>query len=842
MDNIIIKITADAQGFENLNKQLDEIRAKNKQLEDQLAKGHDNTKKRHNEHIDLNTKLSRSIADLGEGIAAAFAVEKVIEFGAECIKAFQEADRAARDLEFTVKNLAGGSSEALDGIKENVEDLSKSLKNLFTHKELEIASSALLKMNLTIDQTNKILPLLADVAAKANKPLQEIVVAVGKGISEGRMSQELTQLGIKFGNTGDMANRFNSAINGMQKYAGAASGALNELSNRSKITANNLEEDQEKVGSAIAGMWQATKEFFSPGLAGLVDKKQWKDAFIGSEALKKQLKDEQLQKDKRDEQKRINELAEFEQKEIEEATGKGGETKGFDYLKKLTEKELNVRKENAENNLKSEILEQDKLIGVKKQYGQLDLNREVHEIDKVLEDRKKANENLLKLYEKYYSDLENIRKKDADDLDKFNIELIKDETKKKLAQQDSAFRKEQEEFKLREDKLTEIIKKGKEDQRIKAKIELEALFKDEMLSSKANDVLKFRIQKDADEKLHKEQEEFNRKQLDDRLEWDKKKVEYEEHTNEIELKKKLLNGKVSQEKYDYEIKKLQLKALKDELELEQNAGLEGLDIQQKIKDKELELQKGSGAKLQGLAQASAEAGIKIFEGMAEEISSNINVIDSQMERQAKLVDVQKALAIAGRDNDLAFEAKKADDLEKQKIEQQKKLKKIKELEVFLNSVATYTESGNNPMQAISKALAVLAATKAAEAVYAEEGAVIGKHSQISTIGLNGFSRRHKSGKDVLVHAEENERILSVDQNKRFEMLGGLDMLKNPFEHKLTVVQPRFTQNNTELLQAVHSLEQTVKNKKETYYDFEGMDLRIIEIENGLKKVIRNYRN
>jgi hypothetical protein len=419
----------------------------------------------------------------------------------------------------TIVDLASGTSDSFENMQEKAENLSKGLNNLFTKKELELAQAQLLKMNLSIEQTNQILPLLADVAAKAHKPLADITEAVGKGISEGRMSGQLTDLGIKFGNTGDMANRFNSAVNGMQKYAGAASESLDELSNRAKMNANNIEESQEKIGGAVAGAWETTKAFFSNGVVDMFDVEKWKDAFSGSEGLKEKVKDEALKAAKEKEQERINELVKYESEAIAEATGIGGETKGFGYLTKLNDEELNVRKENAENNLKSEILAQDKLIGVKKQYGQLDLNREVHEIEKVLDARKKANEDLLALYKAYAASLEAIKKQDVDDAMKFQIDAINDEWEKKIAEEDENFRKELKIVDERKKKLEEIAKKGNSSQRKEANAELEKIYKVEELSLEKHNNNLENIDKDYDKKKKEEDEKGKQEAMKRERRW-----------------------------------------------------------------------------------------------------------------------------------------------------------------------------------------------------------------------------------------------------------------------------------------------------------------------------------
>ena len=214
-----------------------------------------------------------------------------------------------------------------------------------------------------------------------------------------------------------------------------------------------------------------------------------------------------------------------------------------------------------------------------------------------------------------------------------------------------------------------------------------------------------------------------------------------------------------------------------------------------------------------------------------------------MNAQQRAIDVQKDLAQKGLDNDLAFEEKRADELTKAKLKEQVKLKKIKELETFLNALANFAEK--DPKTALPKALALLAATKAAEAVYAEDGGIIGQIGSRSLIGT-GMSRRHPGGGDVLLHAQKGEGILSVKEMNNlgignFNMLKS--MLKTPFSEKLIPGKGAsiMVQDNSVLIEKLESLERTIKNKKEVQIDFDEMNQWIkTEVENGIKKVTKHY--
>src|ERR1035437_97 len=208
MDDIVIRVIANEQGFADLNKQLDALKAKNKQLEDQMTKGHEKQQSQHKEKSSMIDKLKDGFAELGPAIVAAFSVEAIIEFGKESIKAFEEAEQAANDLKSTIINLAGGTEKDFERMKISAERLSVQMKNLFTVKDIEKGQKSLLQMNLTLEQTNKLMPTIAAIAAKNHKSIDEMSETIGKAISEGRTGA-LTLYGIKFKDLGNIADNTN---------------------------------------------------------------------------------------------------------------------------------------------------------------------------------------------------------------------------------------------------------------------------------------------------------------------------------------------------------------------------------------------------------------------------------------------------------------------------------------------------------------------------------------------------------------------------------------------------------------------------------------------------------
>ncbi len=797
-----------------------------------------------NEGIDLNTKLTRSFAELGEGIIAAFAVERIIEFGKESVKAFAEVQEATSKLKFSIMSINGGTEESFNRLVEQAESASAKIKNLYTAKNIMGAQTQLSNFGISGKMIEELTPRILDIAAAKNITLAE---ATEKTIlAMNGQTKGLRDIGVSFKDTGSKTDNFNKLLEQTTKLQGAAEEKSHTLAGRLEEMGNNWEVAKENVGSFLARGFDVI-DFFA-NLTTNVD--------ADGEALVKW-------------QKIINASTE-DAKKIRETLSSGGMAKtqyeiakqqgadGLQLQKLLDNAKISIEKDFVEESAKltdKQLTEELKKVEDSKEFmikeyelhktKKIEILKAEIATRKVIDNddteegkakKKAALDALLKIQEQYYKDLEAIRKKDADDNDKFSIELIKNETDKKLAAQDSAFRKEQEEFKTREDKLTEIMKNGKADQRIKAKIELDALFTDEELSQKSHDEKMLQIKKDAEKKIHDEEEAFNEKQRAGRLEWDKQQVEIETKQEEIGLKRKLINKQITQEEYDKKVKELQIKALEDKLKIEQDAGIQDVALQQEIEDKKLDLQKNSAKKTKELIIGIQEFTTTILESLSKSIESSIGVLDTQMNRQSQMIDYQKTLAEKGLANDLAFEERRQDELTKKKIDEQKKLKKVKEFETFLNALAKFSEE--NPNTALGKALGLLAATKGAEALFMEEGGRPIDAKRKTSIGLNGWSNRHKSG-DLLTMLSPKEGVIPEDTMNRWGLTDGnkfSSFLRSPLK-TMAIPEKNYNQsfNDNKIVSELQEVKKAIQEIPKDYVNWDALDQRIEErIERGIK--------
>lgn len=283
----------------------------------------------------------------------------------------------------------------------------------------------------------------------------------------------------------------------------------------------------------------------------------------------------------------------------------------------------------------------------------------------------------------------------------------------------------------------------------------------------------------------------------------------------------LENNFTTQEKFEKDLANLELLNLQQERDRQVKAGEDIIAIEEKIAAKKLEIRKKEKEQAKKHDDELREDLKKSFEilGKAydDAFQKRSELLDKELEHQKTIADEQRRLAERGLANTLDFEEKRSAELRRRQQQEAEDNRRIKLLEVLLNSLADFSKT--DAKNAIPKALLQFALATAATAQFAEEGGVVGEIKERSFPG-----RRHRSGRDILLHAEEGEGILpkrSMDiiGRRNFELLRNVgrhpvrdDIFKMPkIEHggSLSV------SNNDEVVKEIRELKSIIKNKKES---------------------------
>lgn len=230
----------------------------------------------------------------------------------------------------------------------------------------------------------------------------------------------------------------------------------------------------------------------------------------------------------------------------------------------------------------------------------------------------------------------------------------------------------------------------------------------------------------------------------------------------------------------------------------------------------------------------------IFKAQQEAFDKRQALLKEEQTAQEKNIDVQRDLAARGLENTLAFEQKRAAELQRQQQRDVQKQKRVKLLETFLNSLAEFSKT--DPKTAINKALLQVALATAATAVFAEEGGIIGEIGERSNL-----SRKHKGGGDVLLHAQTGEGILS---RREMDNLGkrNFHLLKDAARFPIrddVFGMPKIAMmggsqvSNESVVKELKALQHIIRNKRESTYDLDQFgNYMKTTMENGVKEVIK----
>lgn len=490
--------------------------------------------------------------------------------------------------------------------------------------------------------------------------------------------------------------------------------------------------------------------------------------------------------------KKLTELTEAYNKAVQE-----GSASAFSLSLQITQ----IQSELTEREVEQQKKRNKVILNLKKEFSSMSLEQLEFEsqgenvirakyANEELEDRKKASEKLKQERQKALDDL---KKKEQEHVD-FVRSALDQELKYRI---ESLNGRDEAEKKIAIESIRTRIALG-----VASREEIDALY-------------------DYEEKRMKENVEAQREAFEEKQEAQDQFTEYR-----IES----LNNA------DKEERRIAIQAIKDRIAL-------GTATKEEI-DALAEYQKKVNDSMKEQMQSVLENVDQIFDELADRRDANLQ---SQIDLEKSFIDNQTRLAIAGMDNTLGIEEKKLAELEKKRAQNQRKLKREKELEAFFEAVISYNKE--DPKTSIIKALAQVAGIEGAAALFMEDAGLIGSGNiPMTKLTGKGWSRRHKSRKDRLVLAEDGEGMFS---KKNIANMGGperflslkrrLDAGPLGEERRIPIEKalPAASQHK-EVVESIQQLTQVIKDKSEISVDWESkadMDsMNITRIEKGIKNL------
>lgn len=254
-----------AQGQDAVQKELSETEKKLKDVGTQSQKTNASiadTGKKTGDGIGVVNRglgaLSSSLSGIGAAIAGAFAVQSIINFAAESVRAFQEAERAALSLKSAV-GVNGGLQSDFDELIKQSNDLQE--VTIFSDDAIQRAQTAALQFGLTKEQVQALIPVVADFASATGQDLQAALDGVLQGVNG--MGRGLKIYGVTIDENQTATERL-SDITGQltKKFEDQAEVIGKTAFGANEKYKNQLDDIQEKLGERLSPILQKTRGFF----------------------------------------------------------------------------------------------------------------------------------------------------------------------------------------------------------------------------------------------------------------------------------------------------------------------------------------------------------------------------------------------------------------------------------------------------------------------------------------------------------------------------------------------------------------------------------------------------
>lgn len=786
-------------------------------------------------------KISLGLKNLAAGFIAGFAVDRIIAFGKESVKAFQEAELNARKLQ-TAISVNGGLQKDFDNLIKQSEDLQRI--TIFSDDDIQRAQTAALQFGLTANEVERLIPIVTDFASATGQSLQQALDSVLRGL-EGQ-ARGLKIYGINIDSAASRAENLIDITGQLtSKFAGQAEIIGNTSAGAIAKYENQIDDLKEQLGEKLQPVMEAatkTALLFTEGIVAsgeainklVVSIAEFLDSELAASNQAQRRADQfakNVEASRKDTQRLIDSIA--------------------DTLMGLSESELQQRFESYGRLLNQAQKEQKALTDAGKAQSQ-QLNQDIvtyaatrRAIEQVRKSRideagaaRLSADALAKLTTEQLKNKLAELKGRTDNTARDAVENIRKilEARKKAQAEESKQAAAFNEQRLASEKAAQekieqarisLIKDSSERQREQAQkdfdtaeADAQAQFKKGLISKKTRDNLVLAAFKTFNQQLRDIQADSDEQLLNDKLE-----AIDDATQKEITALKEAFNEKgdfseQAQAELNAKVDEAELQGLRERLKETEKAGQDTIDISAQIANKLVEINKGENAAIldddkkttQELIANIVEVGRKALE-VAEEINninnafaqSKIDSIESEQEAQEERFDREQDAIEEQVEKRIITEAQgeqRSADLKRQRAESEKKANEqvnaVRRKQAEASKVLAIFEATLNLAEAISVALssapppfnATLAAISAALAG-AQLAAIIAtpvpkffKGAEYVKRGLN------PAGQDTIpAMLNEGERVVTTEKNlKHWDVYQAIDENRlDKYIHKTFVV-------------------------------------------------------
>ena len=221
------------------------------------------------EHLNKTMKTTENVVGgLKTAFIQFFAAQKILQFGVDSVKAYNESNLAAKQLEATIKSTNG----ALGISQEALSEQAKALQKMTLYDDDAILSmDSVLATFTAIKGTiyKDAVPAILDLSAKMGQDLQSSAVQVGKALNDPINGiTALRRVGVSFSdsqeeviknlyNTGKVAEAQRLILAELNKEFGGSAKAAYEAADPLTKLKNRMNDIMENIGGGIVKLMDA---------------------------------------------------------------------------------------------------------------------------------------------------------------------------------------------------------------------------------------------------------------------------------------------------------------------------------------------------------------------------------------------------------------------------------------------------------------------------------------------------------------------------------------------------------------------------------------------------------
>lgn len=172
-----------------------------------------------------------------------------ISFLKESFAEFQKSEKAAKELDFALRNVGGEGTLALEKLSNQAQELEQNL-GLFEAEDISNLQKQLVNLGASSTQVEQLTPKILDLAKATGMDLSSATDVAIKAING--QTKGLKEVGLEFESTGNRTDNYNILLEKLDKFQGAAA-----------ASADTLEGKQQRLTIAWGNIKEAVGEFLT---------------------------------------------------------------------------------------------------------------------------------------------------------------------------------------------------------------------------------------------------------------------------------------------------------------------------------------------------------------------------------------------------------------------------------------------------------------------------------------------------------------------------------------------------------------------------------------------------